>query len=243
MPPRRGKGPESVKSSQRRRKGALGKDREGKVRFRVRNVGAERPEVTGVPQKQGRGRRADGAAGCAAGAGRSRDPRLAAASAEARGGDRRRTREPGSWVSGGTRTVPMGFRRAGTGEACEAVRGQSGPHWKGADWEKPGASQRPPEPTVGRRRPRGERGPRLPPRPLDPATHTASREGEGPAAPHTRVGRATSREAAGGAPARGDTLGQQPRRQATREPAGPRPGTTPEPRAPRRGGLTARTEA
>lgn len=227
MPPRRGKGPESVKSSQRRRKGALGKDREGKARFRVRNVGAERPEVTGVPQKQGRGRRADGAA----------------ASAEARGGDRRRTREPGSWVSGGTRTVPMGFRRAGTGEACEAVRGQSGPHWKGADWEKPGASQRPPEPTVGRRRPRGERGLRLRPRPLDPATHTASREGEGPAAPHTRVGRATSREAAGGAPARGDTLGQQPRRQATREPAGPRPGTTPEPRAPRRGGLAARTEA
>lgn len=100
----------------------------------------------------------------------------AAASAEARGGDRRRTREPGSWVSGGTRTVPMGFRRAGTGEGCEAVRGQSGPHWKGADWEKPGASQRPPEPTVGRRRPRGERGPRLPPRPLDPATRPVERE-------------------------------------------------------------------
>lgn len=134
----------------------------------------------------------------------------AAASAEARGGDRRRTREPGSWVSGGTRTVPMGFRRAGTGEACEAVRGQSGSHWKGADWEKPGASQRPPEPTVGRRRPRGERGPRLPPRPLDPATHTASREGEGPAAPHTRVGRATSREAAGGAPAEGTHWGSSP---------------------------------
>lgn len=65
MPPRRGKGHESVKSSQRRRKGALGKDREGKARFRVRNVGAERPEVTGVPQKQGQGGGTVGAAGCA----------------------------------------------------------------------------------------------------------------------------------------------------------------------------------
>lgn len=78
------------------------------------------------PRSRAREEGGRGSGVSAAGAGGSRDPRLAAASAEARGGDRRRTREPGSWVSGAHGPSPWGSEGRGQGRVAKPSEDKAG---------------------------------------------------------------------------------------------------------------------